>query len=146
MKANHGLLENPIAQSAAEIGLKANVRVEYAGEPTPDLAMGMMSQTMGDIAAKMAMAQQAMKAAGMGQQMRGMGGPVPGAQQPMPPSYQSPSPQQTGTKCPNCGFANPPGMKFCNNCGSSLGPRKCPSCGADVRPEVKFCGSCGAKL
>ncbi|BFH73737.1 zinc ribbon domain-containing protein [Sulfurisphaera javensis] len=45
-------------------------------------------------------------------------------QQMMP--QQTPSPQmsmpqmQQGIKCPQCGYLNPPGAKFCLNCGTKL--------------------------
>src|SRR5215510_10334416 len=47
--------------------------------------------------------------------------------------------------CPSCGFENPQGMKFCEDCGTTL-VRVCPSCGHEVRPTAKFCGHCGAAL
>lgn len=47
--------------------------------------------------------------------------------------------------CPNCGFGNPAGAKFCNNCGQKL-PAGCPQCG-QVNPEgARFCNNCGFKL
>jgi hypothetical protein len=55
--------------------------------------------------------------------------------------------------CPNCGFKNSDGMRFCGNCGNELpavlpgkGPLKCAKCGAELRPGVKFCGTCGAEV
>jgi len=51
--------------------------------------------------------------------------------------------------CPNCGFVNPEGVNFCQECGTKLGaPTKlfCGKCGAENPPGTKFCGSCGAKL
>src|SRR6266852_4783713 len=47
--------------------------------------------------------------------------------------------------CPSCGFDNPAGLKFCEECGTQL-LRVCPSCGQQVRPTAKFCGDCGATL
>jgi hypothetical protein len=47
--------------------------------------------------------------------------------------------------CPKCGQPSG-GGKFCNNCGSPLGPVKCAACGAENAPGAKFCGGCGAKL
>ncbi len=40
---------------------------------------------------------------------------------PQQPSIQ-PTPQitQQGLRCPQCGFQNPPGAKFCPNCGNKL--------------------------
>lgn len=48
-------------------------------------------------------------------------------------------------KCPDCGFANPDGMKFCNECGHKL-IMKCPSCQAVNQPGARFCGECGHNL
>jgi len=48
-------------------------------------------------------------------------------------------------KCPNCGFDNPPGMKFCGMCGARLA-RACPACDFDNPPDFFFCGQCGAAL
>ena len=48
-------------------------------------------------------------------------------------------------KCSNCLHENPPGLKFCGECGARL-ILACPSCGAANAPEQKFCGECGAKL
>ena len=44
------------------------------------------------------------------------------AQQPMPqPSMPSQQPMmQQGIKCPQCGYQNPPGAKFCMSCGTRL--------------------------
>ena len=65
--------------------------------------------------------------------------------------------QQTST-CPSCGSSNPPGQKFCNNCGTSLLGRVqqqvtdtqqgtvCPACGSTNSPERKFCNNCGTSL
>src|SRR5712692_327487 len=48
-------------------------------------------------------------------------------------------------RCPSCGFENPAGTKFCEDCGTKL-VRACPSCGHEVRPTAKFCGECGTPL
>ena len=48
-------------------------------------------------------------------------------------------------KCPNCGFGNPPGMKFCGMCGTRLA-RACPTCGFANPPDFRFCGQCGTPL
>jgi class 3 adenylate cyclase len=48
-------------------------------------------------------------------------------------------------RCASCGFENPEGMKFCEECGTQL-LRVCPSCGQQVRPTAKFCGDCGTTL
>ncbi|RLI09467.1 hypothetical protein DRO32_00500, partial [Candidatus Bathyarchaeota archaeon] len=57
-----------------------------------------------------------------------------------------------GVRCPKCGFTNPPGAKFCSNCGSPLQPPQpaggvaCPKCGFMNPPGARFCASCGAPL
>jgi predicted ATPase/class 3 adenylate cyclase len=48
-------------------------------------------------------------------------------------------------QCPRCQHENPPGMKFCGECATSLAAT-CPSCGAANPPESKFCGQCAAPL
>jgi len=47
-------------------------------------------------------------------------------------------------KCSNCGFSNPPEMKFCGQCGTQLG-WTCSVCGASVPFEHRFCGQCGTR-
>jgi len=60
--------------------------------------------------------------------------------------------------CPSCGKTNPPGTKFCQECGAKLisetagaqasaaAEGVCPSCGNKNPPGTKFCRECGAKL
>jgi hypothetical protein len=48
-------------------------------------------------------------------------------------------------RCTSCGFENPEGKKFCEECGAKFA-LACPSCGAEVRPGAKFCGDCGTAL
>jgi len=49
--------------------------------------------------------------------------------------------------CPNCGTANPVGVKFCNNCGTKMGGTvKCPTCGTENPAGAKFCSNDGTKL
>jgi class 3 adenylate cyclase/tetratricopeptide (TPR) repeat protein len=48
-------------------------------------------------------------------------------------------------RCPRCGFENPEGLKFCNDCGTPLRMR-CAQCGFANQPQAKFCGECGAAL
>lgn len=51
--------------------------------------------------------------------------------------------------CSNCDFLNPEGVKFCQECGSSLGKAnkiKCPNCNTDYPPGTRFCGECGNQL
>ena len=38
-------------------------------------------------------------------------------------------------RCPQCAFENPPGMRFCGQCGGPLATR-CPHCGADRRYRI----------
>jgi class 3 adenylate cyclase len=51
----------------------------------------------------------------------------------------------TPMRCPNCGFENPEGMKFCGQCASPLS-RRCPQCGFDNPPGFAFCGQCATPL
>jgi ribosomal protein L40E len=44
--------------------------------------------------------------------------------------------------CPNCGFENPEGLKFCHECGTPL-RMPCTQCGFMNQPQAKFCGECG---
>jgi class 3 adenylate cyclase len=48
-------------------------------------------------------------------------------------------------QCPQCQYENPPGMKFCGECGTRL-QATCPACQAPNPPTHKFCGECGAAL
>ena len=51
-------------------------------------------------------------------------------------------------RCPSCGWDNPEGTKFCQECGSQLGtPRGsfCVSCGMELAAGTRFCGGCGAR-
>jgi class 3 adenylate cyclase len=48
-------------------------------------------------------------------------------------------------RCVSCGFENPEGTKFCEECGTKF-RQVCPSCGHEVRPAAKFCGECGVSL
>jgi len=61
------------------------------------------------------------------------------------PQTTSQQQQQQGIVCPRCGYVNPPGAKFCINCGYMLG-KKCPQCGYINPPDAKFCANCGARL
>ena len=49
------------------------------------------------------------------------------------------------TTCSSCGAENPPGQKFCGECGNRLAAL-CTSCGTENPPDQKFCGECGAPL
>ncbi len=48
-------------------------------------------------------------------------------------------------RCSSCGFENPDGVKFCNECAAPF-PRRCASCGFANPPAAKFCGECAAPL
>jgi hypothetical protein len=48
-----------------------------------------------------------------------------------------------GVLCAACHANNPPGSRFCNQCGAAFG---CPSCGAQNPPGSRFCNKCGASL
>src|SRR5262249_4780373 len=48
-------------------------------------------------------------------------------------------------RCASCGFENPEGAKFCEECGTPF-VRICPSCGQQARPTAKFCPECGTAL
>ncbi|MDO4544630.1 MAG: zinc ribbon domain-containing protein [Bacillota bacterium] len=51
--------------------------------------------------------------------------------------------------CPSCGCLNEEGVKFCQECGTKLGPKAkivCPSCNAELEEGVRFCGSCGHRM
>ena len=47
--------------------------------------------------------------------------------------------------CPACGYRNPEGVKFCQECGTKLGAAQCRMCGAALAPGTRFCGACGAR-
>lgn len=48
-------------------------------------------------------------------------------------------------RCASCGFENPAGAKFCEECGAKL-VRACPSCGHEASASASFCSECGARL
>jgi len=56
-------------------------------------------------------------------------------------------PAEAEIVCPACGYSNPAGTKFCNDCGVKLETaQNCPACGAELTPGLKFCTECGEKL
>ncbi|WP_427307284.1 AAA family ATPase [Cupriavidus sp. H39] len=48
-------------------------------------------------------------------------------------------------RCARCGFENPAGAKFCEECGARQ-VRACPACGQETAASAKFCSECGAPL
>src|SRR5271170_4033215 len=48
-------------------------------------------------------------------------------------------------RCSNCKTENPPGKKFCGDCGTPLA-NLCPKCAADNPAGKRFCGECGTAL
>src|SRR5262245_30500024 len=48
-------------------------------------------------------------------------------------------------ECPRCRHANPPGTKFCGECGTRL-QLLCPACQTANPPTNKFCSECGRPL
>ncbi|MCZ6690789.1 MAG: zinc ribbon domain-containing protein [Planctomycetota bacterium] len=48
--------------------------------------------------------------------------------------------------CPKCKTEVAAGKKFCQKCGTSVGPVACAECGAEMEPGSGFCGSCGVKV
>ncbi|HEU4596899.1 MAG TPA: SPFH domain-containing protein [Pyrinomonadaceae bacterium] len=53
--------------------------------------------------------------------------------------------------CHKCGTPNPPGAKFCANCGTpQVSPQaatsECPNCQAQVQAGAKFCANCGQSV
>src|SRR5271169_4195034 len=48
-------------------------------------------------------------------------------------------------RCSNCKTENPPGKKFCGDCGAPLA-NLCSKCGADNPAGKRFCGECGTAL
>ncbi len=47
-------------------------------------------------------------------------------------------------RCPNCQTINPPGAKFCLECGNRF--VVCPNCGTVNPPAAKFCIECGIRI
>ncbi|MGC9347865.1 MAG: zinc-ribbon domain-containing protein [Anaerolineae bacterium] len=57
-------------------------------------------------------------------------------------------------RCPNCGYENRPGARFCGRCGQPTsagsqpegGAQLCPQCGRELRRGARFCPHCGHRL
>jgi len=54
-------------------------------------------------------------------------------------------PASAADACRQCGFANDPQARFCENCGANL-RESCPNCGAAVGARQNFCRACGEPL
>ena len=48
--------------------------------------------------------------------------------------------------CKKCSFLNPPNVKFCGECGSSLQGVLCKKCNEANSANAKYCGNCGVSL
>ncbi len=72
--------------------------------------------------------------------------PPPHAPSSPPPRVPSPPAGAAQGRCPHCGAALRPGVRFCPTCGRSLEaspPRRCAHCGAELREGARFCAACG---
>src|SRR5664279_307960 len=49
-------------------------------------------------------------------------------------------------KCPNCGYDNRPGARFCGDCATVLASVTCSSCGAHFPEGQRFCDACGQRV
>jgi Double zinc ribbon len=54
-------------------------------------------------------------------------------------------PEGAPMHCQSCGFENPEGLKFCNECGTPL-RMLCAQYGFANQPQATFCGECGVAL
>jgi len=82
----------------------------------------------------------------MGQAIAGAMG---GAQaQQATPVVAAAAPAGEGVVCPSCDHQNPPGAKFCMDCGAKFEQADvfCPECGHKNPAGAKFCMDCGAKF
>lgn len=71
----------------------------------------------------------------------------PAAPAPAPPQ-QPALPEGERPSCARCHSANPPGAKFCVNCGTNLAAAgaHCHDCGAELVAAARFCTSCGTAV
>ena len=82
--------------------------------------------------------------------------PVATNQAPAAPVVTNQAPQNNKpvVKCSGCGAVVLDNMRFCNSCGTPVGPvapvqpvgRKCPNCGAAAIEGMAFCTQCGTRL
>jgi membrane protease subunit (stomatin/prohibitin family) len=89
--------------------------------------------------------QQATEAAQAEQAAAAAAAPAPAAPEAAPAAAAAAAPAAAMVACPTCGTENPEGAKFCQNCGTALGPKACTNCGAQLAPGAKFCPECGTK-
>ena len=70
------------------------------------------------------------------------------------PAEPAGSAGEAPTNCPGCGAEQPPGSRFCNQCGAAIPEPKpaeapaspvCMECGSELVPGSRFCNSCGAE-
>ena len=60
------------------------------------------------------------------------------------PSMSQPNQNMNTTNtCPKCTRPNPDNARFCQQCGTSLGPTNCTSCNQPLESGTKFCSQCG---
>ncbi|WP_067722059.1 SPFH domain-containing protein [Nocardia yamanashiensis] len=58
-------------------------------------------------------------------------------------------PPDSGTRCPDCGAANPGVARFCMSCGAGLAAGRtahCTRCAAELPADARFCGNCGTPV
>ena len=68
-----------------------------------------------------------------------------------PPNAAPAASDAAGVVCPSCNTVNPPGTRFCGECGGKLEappqpPEEnlCKECGTAIAVGAKFCANCGA--
>jgi len=49
-------------------------------------------------------------------------------------------------RCLKCNYDNPPGARFCGQCGTALATQACPDCGALIQADYRFCPGCGKAM
>lgn len=62
---------------------------------------------------------------------------------PSPTGQAYVAPSGGGLTCTSCAAVNPPGARFCAQCGKSFVPGTCSNCGSGWVAEAKFCANCG---
>ena len=148
------LLHQAIRAGATPGGLRVSaVKVETAGPVSPTDQMAAMlerqRQAMAHLPPEMQARMQAQMATAM-ERAQAARASRPGgagtAASVTPPAAGRPS-APVGPTCPACQAPNPPGTKFCGNCGQPFpATHSCPRCGQTSAPGMKFCGNCGGPL